>query len=191
MTLPIFLRATLYSALVSGILVTLAHVAYGGGNVNPGTISATMALGAVLAVYTALTVEFFFALFNQKRPSLGIVFLMLSGLVVYVGVSKLLGAPLFSNSIKDGIVGCIFFTGFSGCALYLAARESSLQGFYLFGGMVAGFMYNPLIACVGVVTEPSLNQALGGSLVGAVLAVIQLFFCNHEFKKVINKGITS
>lgn len=180
------LRATSLTTFVTTIVACICYLFINKNTAVIGSFPFAICLSAAFAIYVATATEVFHKLFDRQNPSVGIPLLMLAGIVVYLMSSRILGTPLFSDSIKNGIVGCVFFNAYAGCILYMAYRENSSSAYYLFSGMIAGFMFQPFMTVMGLAAEANLNLALAGSLVGAAVGFLQRVFINQELNKVIN-----
>lgn len=181
MTLQMVLRTTSFTTVVTAIVACVCYLFI---NASAPVVIAT---AAVFAVYIAISTEAFQALYHKtSRPAYGMVHFMVLGLGVYLLTSKALGQPLFSQTMKDGVIGCIFFTLFGGFALFMAEVEDSGVGFYAFSGMLAGFVFQPLIAACGYASAPNLTLAMTGSIVGAGVALVHRYFVNRELRHFLN-----
>lgn len=183
------LRATMMSTFVTPLVACIVYLATNLNSYSTGTLIFAIGLSAVFAIYVAAATEVFNGLFKRYRhPSLAIPTMILIGVLCYLMVSRALGAPLFSDSIKNGIVGCVYFNAFAGCVLYLGYRENNSVAFYTFSGMIAGFMFHPFLTVAGLVGTPSLNLAFAGSIAGALIAFVHRLFFNHILKNEIKNS---
>lgn len=185
MTLQMVLRSTSFTTVVTAIVACVGYLF-----LNSSAI-VVIATAAIFAIYIAISTEAFQVLYKRVPPVYGMVYFSVLGIVVYTLISKALGQPLFSETMKDGMIGCAAFTLFGGCALLLSEAEDSALSFYAFSGMLAGFAFQPILAACGFASAPNLNLAMTGAIVGAGVALVQLYFANRErrnFLNGINKG---
>lgn len=183
----ITMRAIAVTFMVSAIFAFICALILNGGNVNSATMFNCVTLGVAFASAVVISAEFLPFLYSAKYPSVGIIRFMALGMLAYVFISKSLGGALFSASMGDGIFGCVFFTGFFGVLLYTAVIEDEDVPLFLICGMLAGFMFQPILAAAGYVAEPNLERAFLGAIAGGVIGFVYFCAVKHQVGKFLKR----
>ncbi len=173
---------TIWSAALAPTGYVLISVLMGWGfDLSP--VPTYAAIGAAFGLFTATTMEFLPGLFAGRYPSVGIIWFTLFGVVLYVAISFGLGNWLYASNMKEGLMACTFYAAFTGVVLYVVSHSRSEAPMYMFTGMTAGFMFQPLLAATGFAAAADLQQSLYGYLCAFFLSFIHHQTLNRAYDR--------
>ncbi len=185
MTPKMSLRAIGVASTWSAVLAPIGYILVSlssGTAIDLSFIPTLMVAGAVFGGTVALANEIV-PCFLYMRAYFAIpVYIVLCN-AIYISISSALGAPLLSNSMGDGMLGCTFFALLTGTILYISMHEVSTYPTYLFCGMIAGFTIHPLTAALGMVPTVNMKYCLTAAILGAAVGFIQGTSVEASLKK--------
>lgn len=183
------LRGIYVSGFGSAVLAPLFYIAMcitSGSAIDISTAGVLVLAGAAFGGAVALVNEIVPVIFVMRLYYCFPAYLLLC-VFTYVQISNGLGAPLFSNSMGEGVFGCLSFALFTGALIRASMHEQSAYPTYLFCGMIAGFTVHPLLAALGMVASADLKYALIGAIYGAGVGFIQNFTIETSEKRFMQK----
>lgn len=172
MTLRAIAQTSIWSAVLAPIGYLIITVMLEKQMPGLAPVPLWAGIGVAFGLVTAFTMEILPGLFYGRRPALGIVLFVTIGVAVYLGISYGLGTWLFASSMKEGLTACLYYSTFAGVILWFVSHAETDEPRYMFSGMIAGFMFQPALAGLGLAALPDLQQSLNGYICGFLLSAI-------------------
>lgn len=175
MTTSMTMRAIAYTSIWSAVLAPLCVVFINllvAGKFDLSPVPTYAMVGAAFGVWTTFAMELLPALFEGRRPWLGIIWFTILGVASYAGISLALGSWLFATDMQDGLSRAVFFSAFMAVTIFFVVPARSENPAAMFSGMCAGFLFQPVVSALGLASAADPQQSLYGCIGAYVLFAI-------------------